>query len=53
VLGILDGANVSDETITACYRRLAADAHPDRGGSHERMSELNAARDEALREARG
>jgi hypothetical protein len=34
---------------TAAYRRLAADAHPDRGGSDERMAELNAARDAALK----
>lgn len=38
---------VIDET----YRRLASKAHPDKdGGSHQRMSELNRARDEALKE---
>jgi len=36
--------------VDAVYRRLASAAHPDKGGSHERMSELNRARDEALRE---
>lgn len=37
------------EAIEANYRRLARDRHPDNGGSHEAMSRLNAARDEALR----
>lgn len=32
------------------YRELARTAHPDAGGTHDRMSELNAARDAALRE---
>jgi hypothetical protein len=34
----------------ANYRRLAKDAHPDNGGSHERMAELNAAIAEARKE---
>lgn len=34
-----------------CTRRLASAAHPDKpGGSHERMAELNAAQDAALKE---
>jgi len=37
--------------IDKAYRALAAKHHPDRGGSHEAMTELNAARDEAMREA--
>ena len=32
------------------FRELAAVHHPDRGGSHERMAEINRARDEALKE---
>jgi len=32
------------------YRVLAAERHPDRGGSQEAMAELNAARDAALKE---
>ena len=37
--------------ITSHYRILASAAHPDRdGGSHAQMSELNQARDEALKE---
>lgn len=51
VLEYGNGEPRTDE-INRNYRILASDAHPDRGGSHERMSELNAARDEALREAR-
>lgn len=37
---------VIDET----YRRLASNAHPDKGGSHEQMADLNRARDDAYRE---
>lgn len=51
VLGVSDPtANV--ETAKRAYRLLAADAHPDRGGSHEAMSELNAALAQAERELR-
>lgn len=35
--------------IEANFRRLAHDRHPDRGGDHDKMSELNEARDAALR----
>lgn len=38
------------QKIEEQYRRLAAMRHPDRGGSNDAMAELNAARDEALRE---
>lgn len=41
VLGIRPGAPA--EVIEASYRALAKTAHPDRGGSDERMAELNAA----------
>jgi hypothetical protein len=34
------------------HRALVVAAHPDRGGSHERMALLNAARDAARRELR-
>jgi hypothetical protein len=46
VLGVQAGATV--EEITAAYRHLAADHHPDRGGSTVRMQEINAARDTLL-----
>ncbi len=39
------------EDVKDAYRRLASAAHPDKpGGSHERMAELNAAQDAALKE---
>jgi len=38
------------EAIDRHYRILAQDAHPDKGGSNERMVELNRAREQALRE---
>lgn len=50
VLGLVTGAGTGD--IQAAFRRLSADRHPDKpGGSHDAMSELTAARDEALRKA--
>jgi hypothetical protein len=36
--------------VQEVYRRLAAAFHPDRGGDPVKMAELNAARDEAMRE---
>jgi hypothetical protein len=49
VLGVEPTASRDD--INAAYRRLASEAHPDKGGSAERMAEVNRARDEALRAA--
>lgn len=49
ILGVPPGA--SRDTINAAYRARAAFRHPDAGGSHELMAELNAARDQALRSA--
>jgi hypothetical protein len=37
------------EAIETNFRRLARDRHPDQGGSHEQMAELNEAREAALR----
>lgn len=42
--------NDGPDTINAAYRALAKQAHPDAGGSHERMVELNAARDAGLKQ---
>jgi hypothetical protein len=42
VLGVTQGATAAE--IDAAYRDKAKKAHPDRGGSTERMAELNAAR---------
>ena len=47
VLGI--PATATADHITAAYRRLAAERHPDKGGSADAMAELNRARDEAMR----
>ena len=46
-LGLAPGASRSD--ADRAWRALAKEAHPDRGGSVERMARLNAARDEARR----
>jgi hypothetical protein len=42
-LGVAPDASVDD--IKRAYRRAARHAHPDRGGSHERMQSLNEAKD--------
>ena len=50
VLGFRLDESVTPAKIEVAYRRLAAEAHPDReGGSAERMAEVNAARDAAKR----
>ena len=38
-------AKADHKEIREAHRRLAALAHPDRGGSKDQMQELNAARD--------
>lgn len=53
VLGIWEeeaslGLTVAD--IEQAFRRRAKEVHPDSGGTHDAMSELNAARAEALKE---
>lgn len=52
VMGFMDGRNhhMTREAIMAQYRLLAAVKHPDKGGTETAMSELNVARDDALRE---
>lgn len=40
----------TEAEVTRIYRLLASAAHPDKGGSDARVAELNAARDEALKE---
>lgn len=50
VFGVGD-ASTTATAVDAVYRTLAAKHHPDHpGGSHEAMTELNAARDQAMRE---
>jgi len=53
VLGFDVGPPVSEAEVNEAYRLLAKQYHPDSpGGSVEKMSELNIARDEALKEMR-
>ncbi|WP_219209181.1 J domain-containing protein [Variovorax boronicumulans] len=49
VLGLGQGAGRAE--IDAAYKRLASQHHPDKGGSTAAMTEINQARDEALRAA--
>lgn len=44
-------SDASKEAIEANYRSLARTRHPDAGGSQEAMSELNQARDDAMKES--
>ena len=46
VLGVPRDA--SRDAIQTAYRRLASEAHPDKGGTAERMAEINRAREEGL-----
>lgn len=51
-LGIAQGSTA--EQIKTAWRKLVGEAHPDReGGSGARTAELNAARDEALKQIKG
>lgn len=45
VLGL--SARPAPSEVDAAYRRLAAERHPDRGGTDAQMAELNCARDAA------
>lgn len=47
VLGISPN-HATEEFVMEAYRRNAKQMHPDKGGSHEAMSELNEAKDTAL-----
>ena len=46
----LDDVWIDRETVEAAFRSRAKECHPDAGGTNEAMAELNAARDQALRE---
>jgi hypothetical protein len=50
ILGVDERASRSE--IEYAYKRLAAQAHPDKGGSNEQMSRINTARDAMLGDAR-
>lgn len=43
-------ARPAREFLFGEYKRMASVRHPDKGGSHEEMAELNRARDEAVQE---
>lgn len=47
ILGV--GPNATPNEIRSAHRAAASKAHPDTGGSHAAMAELNAARDAGLR----
>lgn len=49
-LGVPKDASLAD--IKRAYRKLAREAHPDNGGSNERMQALNAAKEVLYDEAR-
>ena len=51
ILGVKPDATEAD--IRAAWRAQIGDQHPDRGGTHAGASEVNAARDEALRRSAG
>ena len=40
---ILQNTGLSADIVRAAYRRMALEVHPDRGGSHERMVQVNLA----------
>ncbi len=48
LLGV--GPDATPDDIRAAHRRLAATTHPDLGGSHAEMQEINVARDLLLRQ---
>lgn len=50
VLGYNDTAIITADMVKERYRKLAGDNHPDKGGDASKMAEINAARDEALKE---
>jgi hypothetical protein len=50
VLQIAEDKEVTKDYINERFRTMAALSHPDIGGTHDAMAELNAARSQALRE---
>lgn len=51
VLGI--SGRCAPDAVQARWKELAAQHHPDKGGDPAKMAEINAARDEALKELAG
>jgi hypothetical protein len=50
VFGLPSDAPVTSAEVRALYKRMASQAHPDKGGSHAAMTELNEAYEQAKRE---
>lgn len=50
VLGFSPTSTVGEGNVKDAYRELASRYHPDKGGDAAKMAELNAAREEALKE---
>lgn len=50
VLGYSPTAVLDPATIKSFYKTAAKKAHPDQGGSHDAMAEVNRAHDEAMKE---
>lgn len=50
ILGVTPNATVNE--IEFAWRKKAIEKHPDRGGTHAAMAEVNAARDEGLKYAK-
>lgn len=50
VLGLRAEDHPTEQELKDAYRRAAWVAHPDRGGSNERMAEVNAAYEQARRD---
>lgn len=53
VLGLLSGSQQTRDHIETAYRAKAKECHPDAGGTHEQMAELNEARQQALQSITG
>lgn len=52
VLGATDQTSLTEAHINELYRNRAKQCHPDNGGSHEKMAELNEARAAGLKSLR-
>ena len=45
ILGFPPAYNPTDEEVTKAYKKKVVENHPDRGGSHDKMVEVNVAKD--------
>jgi hypothetical protein len=51
--GFAPGVVITRESLQRQYRKMSMERHPDRGGSHDAMSELNIAYELALKQLEG